>query len=229
MVIFAPQNLVMDPPFTRLDLLTCRNLLIYLEAELQKKILPLFHYSLSPGGVLVLGTAETIGQATDLFVPLPGKTRIYRRENATAGTRQVDFPVVSIRVRSGSRILPESASPLTKEPSAPNLQALADELLLQRYSPAAVLTNDRGDILYFSGKTGKYLEPPAGKANYNVLAMAREGLGSALNEAFHKAVRQGVEVTVKSVTVGGATEASPGGQCDRFAPGRAAGNPGNGG
>lgn len=195
MVIFAPQNLVMDPPFTKLDLLTCRNLLIYLEADLQKKLLPLFYYSLNPGGILVLGSSETIGQATDLFAPLSGKTQLYRRQDAALQAGLVEFPVAFARPRADTA----TASPL---PPVANLQALTDALLLQRYSPAAVLTTDEGDIVYVSGKTGKYLEPAAGKANLNLFAMAREGLSGALNEAFHNAVRQKTAVTMKGVKVG---------------------------
>ena len=93
MVVFAQQNMVSDAPFTKLDILSCRNLLIYFCAELQKKLLPLFHYCLNPGGVLVLGNAETIGQATDLFVPLGGKERIFRRLETAAPLERMHFPV----------------------------------------------------------------------------------------------------------------------------------------
>ncbi len=198
MVIFAPQNLVMHPPFTRLDFVTCRNLLIYLEADLQKKIMPLFHYSLNSGGILLLGSAETIGTATDRFAPLAGKSRLYRRLDTSRQPNPVDFPSAFTRTRLDT---PASAQP-DASPPAPNLQALADQLLLQRYSPAAVLVTNEGDILYVSGKTGKYLEPAAGKANWNLFAMSREGLGNALSEAFHKAVRQKIVVTLKGVKVG---------------------------
>jgi two-component system CheB/CheR fusion protein len=200
MVIFAPQNLIMDPPFTKLDLLTCRNLLIYLEADLQKKLLPLFHYSLNPGGILLLGSSETIGQATDLFAPLSGKIRLYWRRDVALRADLVDFPSAFARPRGYAATVP---TPLTPElPSGLNLKTLTDSLLLQRYSPAAVLTTDRGDLVYISGKTGKYLEPAAGKANLNIFAMAREGLGSLLNQAFAKAIRQKAVVTLKAVPVG---------------------------
>jgi two-component system CheB/CheR fusion protein len=203
MVIFAPQNLVMDPPFTRLDLLSCRNLLIYLEAELQKKLLPLFHYSLNPGGVLMLGSAETIGDATDLFAPLPGRTRLYQRREQDARTELAGFPSAFGHPRGSVAVMAATAT--TTEPSslsAPNLQALTEHELLQHHCPAAVLTNDRGDIVYISGKTGKYLEPAAGKANLNVFAMAREGLGAAVHSAFLKALRQKATVELKSLRVG---------------------------
>jgi two-component system CheB/CheR fusion protein len=200
-VTFAPQNLIMDPPFTKLDLLSCRNLLIYLTPELQKKLLPLFHYSLNPGGLLVLGSSESIGAHTRLFAAQNGKLRIYRRRETAAGEVTVEFPTTS----AGA---PADAAAAPAIPKAPeSLQAQADRLLLQRYSPAAVLTNDQGDILYISGRTGKYLEPAAGKANWNIFAMAREGLGYELTGAFQKAVRQKGEATVRGIEIRGEGEA----------------------
>jgi len=182
MVIFAPQNLIMDPPFTKLDLLSCRNLLIYLTTEVQKKLMPLFHYSLSPGGILLLGSAETIGSGTDLFAPLSGKARIFRRKESPP--EPIEFPPsFSARPPGGA-----AARPAPKPPAS--LQSLAEQLVLQRYAPPAVLANDKGDILYISGRTGKYLEPAAGKANWNLFAMAREGLRYELADAFQKALRQ---------------------------------------
>jgi two-component system CheB/CheR fusion protein len=200
MVIFAPQNIVMHPPFTRLDIVTCRNLLIYLDTELQKKIMPLFHYSLNSGGILLLGSAETVGSATDLFTPLAVKSRIYRRLDTSRQPNLLEFPSAFTRTRTSPATASSGQS--NTPVSAPNLQTLADQLLLQRYSPAAVLVTNDGDILYVSGKTGKYLEPAAGKANWNLFAMSREGLTSALSEAFHKAVRQKIVVTLSDVRVG---------------------------
>ena len=198
MVIFAPQNLVMDPPFTKLDILTCRNLLIYLEADLQKKLLPLFHYSLNPNGVLLLGTSETIGQSRDLFAALPGKTRLYQRRETARGPDLVDFPTSFSRhhLDTAGGGLPAAVPP------AANLKALTDTLLLQRFSPAAVLTTLQGDVVYSSAKTGKYLEPAVGKANLNLFAMAREGLSGPLNEAFARAVREKTTVILKAVKIG---------------------------
>ena len=199
MVLFAPHNLLMDPPFTRLDILSCRNLLIYLAPELQKKLLPLFHYSLNPGGVLFLGSAETIGAATNLFAPFDGKTRIFQRLDSALRTEPVDFPTSVLPAR------PQGAAALAGQTgahkTAPNLQALAEQLLLQRHVPAAVLTNDKGDILFISGRTGPYLEPAAGKANWNIYAMAREGLRHELSTAFGKALREKRTVTQTNVKV----------------------------
>jgi two-component system CheB/CheR fusion protein len=194
-VVFAPQNVIMDPPFTKLDILVCRNLLIYLAPELQKKLLPLFYYSLNPGGVLFLGSAETIGGSTDLFGPLNSKTRLYRRLDSAIRTEPVEFP---------SSFFPAVDRATAQHPAqkpALNLQALADQMLLTRYAPAAALTSDKGDILYISGRTGKYLEPAAGKANWNIFAMAREGLRYELTVAFQKALRQKDAVTLKGVPV----------------------------
>jgi len=196
-VIFAPQNLVMHPPFTKLDLVTCRNLLIYLDAELQKKLMPLFHFSLNPSGILLLGSSETIGAATDLFSPLPGKSRVYRRLDSLRPADLGEFPFAFTRAR-----LDAPATRSSSEAPAPSLQAQADQLLLQQYSPAAVLVTKAGDILYVSGKTGKYLEPAAGKANWNLFAMCREGLENALSEAFHKALRLKHVVSLANVQIG---------------------------
>ena len=211
MVIFAPQNIIMDPPFTKLDLFACRNLLIYLTPELQKKLLPLFHYSLNPGGFLFLGSAETVGNFTNLFAPLAGKTRLYRRLDSALTAEPIEFPTAFVAARPGVPVKP-------LKPTA-NLQTLADQLLLQTYSPAAVLTNDKGDILYISGRTGKYLEPAAGKANWNIFAMAREGLRYELTTAFQKALRQ--KETVHAQEYGGGHQRREAGrECHHPAPQR---------
>jgi two-component system, chemotaxis family, CheB/CheR fusion protein len=194
MVIFAQQNIIMDPPFTKLDFLTCRNLLIYLTPELQKKLLPLFHYSLNPGGILFLGNSETTGGFNDLFTALNGKTRLYRRLEAGLTERTVDFPILFTAARPGKE-------KKAQEPT-PNLQVLADQLLLEAYAPAAILTTEAGDILYINGRTGKYLEPAAGKVNWNIHAMAREGLRFELMSAFQKAVRKKETVKLNNIIVG---------------------------
>ena len=197
MVTFATQNVIMDPPFTKLDILICRNLLIYLTPELQKKLLPLFHYSLNPGGVLFLGSSETISTFTDLFAPLDIKSRLFRRLESVLPAETPAFPAFSFFTRHAG-----VSKELTMLKPATNLQSFADQLLLQRFSPPAVLVNNKGDILYISGRTGKYLEPAAGKANWNIFAMAREGLRFDLGSAFQKALRQKGTVTVRGLTIG---------------------------
>lgn len=203
MVIFAEQNIISDPPFTKLDLLSCRNLLIYLEADLQSKLIQLFHYSLNPGGFLVQGSAESIGTATSLFSPLAGKSRIYRRLDAPARALPVGFPAAFIQTSHKAEGGFEQSSML----SAPNLQLLVEKMVLQRYAPAAVLVSNQGEMLYFCGKTGKYLEPASGKPSLNLFAMARDGLNQVLCETFHRAVRDKTAATLKNikVTEGGVT------------------------
>ena len=196
MVIFAPQNLIMDPPFTKLDILSCRNLLIYLTAEVQKKLMPLFHFSLVPGGLLLLGSAETVGASTGLFAPLSAKSRIFRRIEPAVRPEPVEFPA---SFRAGKHTEVEVG--LVSKPTA-SLQTLADQLVLQRYAPPAVLANDKGDIFYISGRTGKYLEPAAGKANWNLFAMARDGLRYELADACQRALRKREAILLHGLKAG---------------------------
>jgi two-component system CheB/CheR fusion protein len=196
MVVFATQSVIMDPPFTKLDILSCRNLLIYLAPEMQKKLIPLFHYSLTPGGILLLGSAETVGTFTDLFTPLNNRLRIFRRTDSALRSEPVEFP------SSFSAPLPVRAEARTETKSPASLQTLADQLVLEKFSAPTVLVNDKGNILYVSGHTGKYLEPAAGKANWNIFAMARDGLRFELGNAFHKALERSVPVTVRGLKVG---------------------------
>ncbi len=199
MVVFAPQNIIMDPPFTKLDILCCRNLLIYLSGELQRKLIPLFHYSMNPGGVLFLGTAETVGGFSGLFSALDGRTRIYRRLDQPIAAVPIDFPSAAPPPPSIAGAEPD---PVMHRLPPANIQALADRYIVQRFSPVGVLCNDKGDILYISGRVGKYLEPAVGKATLNVLAMAREGLRYELSAAFSRALREGRTITVRGISVG---------------------------
>ncbi|KAB0670446.1 PAS domain-containing protein [Oryzomonas sagensis] len=196
MVTFATQNVITDPPFTKLDFLVCRNLLIYLDVEMQKKLLPLFHYALNPGGVLFLGSAETLGVSSDMFSSLNAKMRLFRRDYSINRPNVVSFPST----------MPPPAPGSFKEPPAVkpdiNLQILADRVLLQKYSPPAVLATHEGDIVYLSARTGKYLEPPVGKANFNLFAMAREGLRAELFSTFQKAQHQSDPLVVQNIRVG---------------------------
>jgi len=195
MVIFAQQNIIVDPPFTKLDLLCCRNLLIYFSAELQKKLIPLFHYALTGRGVLLLGNAETIGDYSALFEPLDKHTRLYRRIERTPARAFIDFPTKHFSTTS----MTQHESEPTK--SGFNLQNQIDQFILQNYSQPAVVVNTEGDILYINGRTGKYLEPAAGKANLNVYAMAREGLRYEIAGALTKAQHQIEAVHMHGLTV----------------------------
>ncbi|MEO8617708.1 MAG: chemotaxis protein CheB [Luteolibacter sp.] len=200
MVIFAHQNVVSDAPFTKLDLLSCRNLLIYFIADLQKKLLPLFHYCLNPKSVLVLGNAETVGNAGDLFIPLSSKARIYRRLETPVQAGIMRFPLVF--KHPVGRLHPSHGMATSLAAPVMDLQVLANDFLLRHYTPVAALVTDTGDILYIHGKTGRFLEPAAGQANWNIFAMAKESLNHALFEAFHRAVRKKEVVTVKGLQMG---------------------------
>ena len=196
MVVFAPQNLIMDPPFTKLDILCCRNLLIYLTSELQKKLFPLFHYSLNPGGVLFLGSAESIGNYGRLFAPLALKERIFRRSEFVLPVNHLDFPSVYAPTPEGRMDVKPAG-----RPASPSLQTLADQLLQKRFAPPAVLVNEQGDILYVSGRTGPYLEPAAGKANWNVVVMAREALRYDLASALQRVHRKKGTITIRGISL----------------------------
>ena len=189
MVLFAEQDVILDPPFTRLDILCCRNLMIYFDATLQQKLLPLFHYSLRGGGVLMLGSSETVGRFNRLFTAIDSKLRLYRRPDGAA-TLQSDFLAASFPPLSNLR--KELAVPSTSAsiPPTDGLQAAAERVLLHAYAPPAVVVNGEGDIVYISGRTGQYLEPAAGKANWNFHAMVRDGLREPLAEALRQAALQ---------------------------------------
>lgn len=196
MVLFAQHDVILDPPFTRLDLLSCRNLLIYFNASLQRRLMPLFHYSLRPGGALLLGSSETVGRAQALFTPLHPKSRLYWRSDNGAAAGAVVFPT---QRRLASRAATQE-TPLANSHTPPNnLQSLADQLLLQAFSPAAVLVTDGGDIVYINGRTGRYLEPAAGKANWNIHVMARPTIRAQLAVALRTALQEKAAVELRGL------------------------------
>lgn len=201
MVVFAPQNIISDPPFTRLDFLSCRNLLIYFNPQLQKKLLPLFHYGLNRGGMLLLGSAESITGFDHLFKLMNSKARLFQRSEVPIPLSEVEFP----SGLSTSVTLTAASSPAER---SENVGHLTDQLIQQNFAPAAVLVNSEGDILYISGRTGKYLEPAAGKVNINLHAMAREGLREALSGVIGRALRESKPIYLKGLRVGvnGATQ-----------------------
>ncbi|MDO8273460.1 MAG: CheR family methyltransferase [Gammaproteobacteria bacterium] len=200
MVLFAQHDVVLNPPFTRLDLIVCRNLLIYFDAMLQRKLIPLFHYSLRADGVLLLGSSETIGRSHDLFAPVQAKLRLYQRQNQVTTTGR-HLPVRSFPPLSTFAKEHHVSSPKHPTVATDNLQSAADQVLLQVYAPAAVVLNHSGDIVYISGRTGKYLEPAAGKANWNFHAMVREGLRIPIGKALKQAVLQSSPLQLRGLHV----------------------------
>jgi two-component system CheB/CheR fusion protein len=187
MILFAQHDVILDPPFTRLDILSCRNLMIYFNATLQQRLMPLFHYVLRPGGVFVLGESETVGRSLSLFTPLDSESRIYLRGRNAAVAGNVDFPVNrrwSLRTTAQESNVSHPLNRLA------DLQTLADQALLREFSPPAVLVNERGDVVYINGHTGKYLEPAAGKANWNIHVMARPAIRAQLAAAVRQALQE---------------------------------------
>lgn len=198
-VLFAQHDIILDPPFTRLDVLSCRNLMIYFDATLQHRLLPLFHYSLQPGGVLLLGSSETVGRFNRLFTSIETKLRLYLRQDHVSGGPDFlvrSFPPLS-KMKKELSVSPSSIPTQTVD----NLQTAADYLLLQVHAPPAVVVNASGDIVYISGHTGRYLEPAAGKANWNFHAMVREGLRLPLANALKQAATQNESVQLRGLRV----------------------------
>ena len=186
LVVFAKQDVIKDPPFSKLDLLSCRNLLIYMDQDLQKKILPLFYYALQPDGFLFLGSSESIGEFTNLFDPLDRKWKLYRRKEG------VSYNAIANLVFShhSTEVLPTSARDEPREKKI-NLRDLTEKALLKDYAPSSVLVNASGEILFVHGRSGKYLELPAGEINTNITRSAREGLRVELTTALRKVQMHG--------------------------------------
>lgn len=189
-VVFAAQNLISDAPFSRLDMISCRNLLIYMEPSLQQKVISLFHFALKPGGHLLLGSSETIGRHLDLFETVSKKWRIYRRIGLSRRDI-VEFPISNLS-EGRQLIMQDIKTPVTREV---NFAELTQRQLLNDYAPASVLINRKYEVLYFQGATGDFLEPPTGEPTHNLLSMARQGLQSKLRAACYKAIRENAPVT----------------------------------
>lgn len=182
-LIFSEHDVVKDPPFSRLDFISCRNLLIYMGPELQRKLFPLFHYALNQDGMLLLGSAETVGDFEELFAPLDRKAKLYQRQETHSPTSLVPAPSAprATSHRSVGRVPP----PSPREPELP-LRELAERAFLAR-APVGALVNARGDLLYVHGYTGKYLQPAPGEAGLSILRMARAGLAHELANALQRA------------------------------------------
>jgi two-component system, chemotaxis family, CheB/CheR fusion protein len=200
MCIFARQNVLTDPPFSRMDLVSCRNVMIYMEAGLQRKLLHTLHYALKPQGFLFLGPSETIGSNRELFEPEDVKHKIFLKKPTTLGAEQA-FPVGPYTpLLSERRPGPERWGEPVKDVQA-DLQREADRVLLTRYVPAGVLLSGDLEVLQFRGDTGLYLSPAPGKASLNVLKMAREGLLVSLRALLQKAKKEDAPVSEANVRV----------------------------
>jgi two-component system CheB/CheR fusion protein len=197
MIVFAVQNVTKDPPFSKVDMISCRNLLIYLGPELQKKIIPLFHYALRPGGILFLGTSETIGIFSDLFSAVNNKWKIFKsNKTSLVSAESLDYYPAQTK---GAPVIFQS---LKKEMAGEiTLGEMTEKLLLERYAPPCVIMDENGNIFYFHGRTGKYLEPSPGKAKLNIFEMARDGLRLELKAGLRKAVAKKTDTVIENLKV----------------------------
>jgi two-component system CheB/CheR fusion protein len=189
LLVFSEQDLIKDPPFSKLDLISCRNLLIYLDAELQKKLIPLFHYALNPNGMLFLGSSEGIGDFNSLFAVLDRKNKLYQRKEDLLGVQRTTLNRFIVPVSATDVSPPLRGANKAAFPTKQTLRELMEQSLLRHLATASALVNSGGDIVYLYGRTGMFLEPSAGEPSIqNILKMAREGLRPALTTALHHAV-----------------------------------------
>ncbi|MHC1743376.1 MAG: chemotaxis protein CheB [Syntrophobacteraceae bacterium] len=206
MIVFAVQDIVTNPPFSRLHLVSCRNLLIYLDPVLQGRILTLFHYTLNPDGYLLLGTSESIGTHSDLFAPVDIKSKIFRAKKMLSQQVGVKLPVGDVA----------DGSPNDRGRSvyqAMDVRRTVEKALLDEYAPACVLIDENYEILYFQGQTDRYLSHPRGAPTFNLLKIVSETLRQRLPAALHKAFQQGGSTTLHGVRLkddegGGTVEVS---------------------
>ena len=188
MLTFSEHDVIKDPPFSGLDLISCRNLFIYLNGDLQRKLLGLFHYALKPGGLLFLGTSEGVNETDNLFAVVDRKAKLYQRKTDSQGAQRAALAsfLPAMTVRDGA---PRPEAGKKTPPVKLSLQAQTEQTLLSLFTPACALVNGQGDIFHLRGRTGMYLEPAPGDAGINnILKMAREGLRQDLTIALHKAV-----------------------------------------
>lgn len=195
MVTFAQQNIIKDPPFTKLDILSCRNLLVYFGSELQKKLIHLFHFSLKQPGILVIGSSETIGNFIDLFDPLDKKHKIFRRIPSEISSQSLlQFP--------NSRTFPKMPVPKTDDQrkSSSNMTdaKLLKTILAQSEIPSCIIVDDTAEKIYIHGRTGRYLEPAERKASLNLLKMAHPSIETALSKAFRRTKDEGTETRIEN-------------------------------
>ncbi|MHB8109943.1 MAG: PAS domain-containing protein, partial [Syntrophorhabdaceae bacterium] len=193
-IIFAQQNLAADPPFTKIDLVSCRNVLIYMEPELQSRIIDVFHYSLNPGGILLLGSSESIGDRTDLFRKLDSKRKFFQ-----AKPKMSNEP--PFRAGFVSWPLKPAKDPVPGLPKKPDFEAAVHSALLSAFAPPAIVVNVAGDILYIYGDTANYLTPAPGQPQLNIERMAREGLRFSLRSALMAAVRHKKQAIYRNIRV----------------------------
>ena len=196
LIIFSSHNLIKDPPFLKMDLISCRNVMIYMNSHLQKKVMSTFHYALKPGGFLFLGPSEGIGENEDLYKVVDKKWKIYEARRADMALRsRIEMPAGDISPARDFKLAGE------RKPVELKVAELTEKILLNEYSPPCAVVNENGDILHFHGRTGNYLEPAAGRARLNITDMAREGLKLELLSALRKAAADKKDALFEAVRV----------------------------
>lgn len=201
MLVISEQDLIKDPPFSKLDLISCRNLMIYLGVPLQRKLIPLFHYALNPDGILLLGTSEGVGDFSELFNVFDRKAKLFQRKQDFQGKQRAVFGRSAPPLPDPDHAHPTSNKKMTF-PAKLQLRELTEQAMLRQLAPTSALVNGHGDILYLHGRTGMYLEPAPGEVGTsNVLKMAREGLRRELTTALHKAVHSKEVVSCSGLRV----------------------------
>jgi two-component system CheB/CheR fusion protein len=196
MCVFARQNMVKDPPFSRLDLISCRNVLIYLSPVLQKRLIPVFHYGLRPNGFLLLGSSETVGTFNDLFTQADKKAKLYSKLEVVS-RKALQFPVLDRELEKSAEGKPGPAW------TEAEVQREADRIVLGKYAPAGVVVDDDLNILQFRGRVSAYLQPFSGMASLNLLKMTSEGLSSELRNAVQKARKEDAPVRREGLHIRG--------------------------
>ncbi|KIG16678.1 Chemotaxis protein methyltransferase CheR [Enhygromyxa salina] len=197
MVIFAPHNVIADPPFTKLDLLSCRNLLIYLNSQLQRRIVGLFHYALRPGGLMFLGTSESVGNFADLFTSVDKRTKLFRRVSTSPNL----LPRFPLAASAHADLTTREHRELPRKPTAAPVARLVEKVLIAEHVPPSVVVNERGTIIHIHGRIGQYFEPAPGQPSLNLLDMAREGLQPSLATCLRQAASRDAEVRHDHVRV----------------------------
>ncbi len=197
MVVFAVQNVIKDPPFTKMDIISCRNLLIYLESELQNLVISAFHYALRPGGVLFLGPSESIGNLSDNYLPLNRKWKVFTAQGLPGLNRKIGVQGFSWVGGSDKKRAADAA----KKGTGISFAELTQKALVQSFAPPSVITDIKGNILYIHGDTGKYLQPAKGEASLNIIDMARQGLALELRNAIHTASTQKNQVVYRNLQI----------------------------
>jgi two-component system CheB/CheR fusion protein len=194
-IVFAPQNFIKDPPFSKMDLICCRNLLIYLETDVQKRLLPLLHYALKPSGILFLGPSETAGESADLFTLVDRKWKIYQRREAIVPAERLHFPAAFAPIGR-----PVVGEPLREEGEV-KIPELTEKIFLDSYAPTFAVIDEKYRLVYVRGRTGRYLEIASGQPTWTILEMAREGLRTELTSAVYRAISEKRKIVHNGVRI----------------------------